>query len=271
MLAEAAIMDYWVRFATIARELNVWYGLEGSVRRAGNALRITAQLIDSRTSAHLWADKYSGTTDDVFDLQEKLSRPITDPIAFECYQRANIEIWLASAAGLARAEVLIERALAVVGEHPLLLATAARIQFSSYNFGFDRAESRIATALRGDSGHRHRRDPDGREPREFLDGRGDRRVARSRRPDAFDHRQYDRAQGRQAGPLDGDPGQRPLHHPAAALELPRLRDGANGVRIKPLATYDYHMGSFQMAWRDPGSGLLNSSADPRRAGMAGSL
>ena len=240
-------MDYWVRFATIARELNVRYGLEGSVRRAGNALRITAQLIDSRTSAHLWADKYSGTTDDVFDLQEKLSRaivdalkialtpgevlaiaarPITDPIAFECYQRANIEIWLASAAGLARAEVLIERALAVVGEHPLLLATAARIQFSSYNFGVDRAESRIATALRGDSGHRHRRDPDGREPREFLDGRGDRRVARSRRPDAFDHRQYDRAQGRQAGPLDGDPGQRPLHHPAAALELPRLRDGA---------------------------------------------
>ena len=192
-------MDYWVRFATIARELNVRYGLEGSVRRAGNALRITAQLIDSRTSAHLWADKYSGTTDDVFDLQEKLSRPITDPIAFECYQRANIEIWLAS---------------------------AAWIQFSSYNFGFDRAESRIATALRGDSGHRHRRDPDGREPREFLDGRGDRRVARSRRPDAFDHRQYDRAQGRQAGPLDGAPGQRPLHHPAAALELPRLRDGA---------------------------------------------
>ena len=42
-----------------------------------------------------------------------------------------------------------------------------------------------------------------------------------------------------------------------------------GIKIKPLATYDYHMGSFQMAWRDPASGLLNSSTDPRRAGMAG--
>lgn len=42
-----------------------------------------------------------------------------------------------------------------------------------------------------------------------------------------------------------------------------------GVRIKPLPTYDYHMGSFQMAWRDASTGLLNASADPRRAGMAG--
>ncbi|MFN0180979.1 MAG: gamma-glutamyltransferase family protein [Gemmatimonadales bacterium] len=44
-----------------------------------------------------------------------------------------------------------------------------------------------------------------------------------------------------------------------------------GVRIKPLPTYDYHMGSFQMAWRDAATGLLNASADPRRAGMAGGL
>jgi gamma-glutamyltranspeptidase/glutathione hydrolase len=44
-----------------------------------------------------------------------------------------------------------------------------------------------------------------------------------------------------------------------------------GVRIKPLPTYDYHMGSFQMSWRDPRTGLLGSNVDPRRAGLAGGL
>src|SRR5256886_9144250 len=58
-------------FRRIGRELNVRYALEGSVRRAGSALRITAQLIDVETEEHLWAEKYSGTVDDVFDLQER--------------------------------------------------------------------------------------------------------------------------------------------------------------------------------------------------------
>src|SRR6185503_2018528 len=64
----------------IGRELNVRYALEGSVRRAGSALRITAQLIDVESDAHLWAEKYSGTVDDVFDLQEKLSRQIVEAL-----------------------------------------------------------------------------------------------------------------------------------------------------------------------------------------------
>ncbi|MFC1639807.1 protein kinase, partial [Gemmatimonadota bacterium] len=57
------------RVPEIARELNVHFVLEGSVRKAGNNLRITAQLIDATTDAHLWAEKYNGTTEDVFDLQ----------------------------------------------------------------------------------------------------------------------------------------------------------------------------------------------------------
>src|SRR2546429_5147514 len=64
----------------IGRELNVRYALEGSVRRAGSALRITAQLIDVETEEHLWAEKYSGTVDDVFDLQERLSRQIVEAL-----------------------------------------------------------------------------------------------------------------------------------------------------------------------------------------------
>ena len=65
---------------TIAQELNVKYVLEGSVRKAGNDLRITAQLIDATSDAHLWAEKYSGTLDDVFDIQEKVSRSIVDAL-----------------------------------------------------------------------------------------------------------------------------------------------------------------------------------------------
>ena len=54
----------------IAKEVNVQHVLEGSVRKAGNNLRITAQLIDAKTDAHLWTKKYSGTLDDIFDIQE---------------------------------------------------------------------------------------------------------------------------------------------------------------------------------------------------------
>lgn len=60
----------------IARAVNVRYVLEGSVRIAGNNLRITAQLIDSNTDLHLWADKFSGTLNDIFDIQENVSRSI---------------------------------------------------------------------------------------------------------------------------------------------------------------------------------------------------
>jgi eukaryotic-like serine/threonine-protein kinase len=125
----------------IGRELNVRYALEGSVRRAGSTLRITAQLLDTETDAHLWGEKYSGTVDDVFDLQERLSRrivealeitlsppedreiaerPIADVRAFEYYQRARQEYYRYSAEGMAAARALAEHGLAVVGPHEAL-------------------------------------------------------------------------------------------------------------------------------------------------------
>ena len=60
----------------IAQDVNVRFVLEGSVRKAGNNLRITAQLIDGHNDTHIWGEKYSGTLDDVFDIQEKVSRSI---------------------------------------------------------------------------------------------------------------------------------------------------------------------------------------------------
>jgi len=64
----------------VARVLDVRYLLEGSVRRAGPQLRITAQLIDGTTDAHLWAEKYSGTMDDVFAMQERIAAAIVDEL-----------------------------------------------------------------------------------------------------------------------------------------------------------------------------------------------
>ena len=57
----------------VAQELGVRYVLEGSVRKAGNRVRITGQLVDTATGAHIWADRFDGTLDDIFELQDRKS------------------------------------------------------------------------------------------------------------------------------------------------------------------------------------------------------
>jgi serine/threonine protein kinase len=66
--------------ADIAASLGVQYLLEGSVRRSGSSLRVTTKLIDIATDSALWAHKYSGTTEDVFTIQESISRGIVDAL-----------------------------------------------------------------------------------------------------------------------------------------------------------------------------------------------
>jgi TolB-like protein len=66
---------------SIARELGVRYMLEGSVRRAGNRLRINAQLLDTEMATHIWAERYNGSTDDIFELQDEITRNIVGSIA----------------------------------------------------------------------------------------------------------------------------------------------------------------------------------------------
>jgi pentatricopeptide repeat protein len=93
----------------VGRELGVRYVLEGSVRKAGNRVRITAQLIDALTGTHLWADRFDGSLEDVFELQDKVAisavgvieptlqaaeirrstdRPTNDQTAYDLYLRA---------------------------------------------------------------------------------------------------------------------------------------------------------------------------------------
>jgi TolB-like protein/Tfp pilus assembly protein PilF len=65
----------------IGRELGVRYLLEGSVRKAGSRVRITGQLIDSATGAHLWAERFEGGLEDIFDLQDKVTASVVGAIA----------------------------------------------------------------------------------------------------------------------------------------------------------------------------------------------
>jgi adenylate cyclase len=73
----------------VGRELGVRYVLEGSVRKAGGRVRITGQLIDATTGAHLWADRFDGALDDVFDLQDKVTQQVVGAIEPEL-DRAEI-------------------------------------------------------------------------------------------------------------------------------------------------------------------------------------
>ena len=74
----------------VGRELGVRYVLEGSVRKAANRVRITGQLIDATTGAHLWADRFEGTLDDIFELQDQVTASVVGAIAPQL-ERAEIE------------------------------------------------------------------------------------------------------------------------------------------------------------------------------------
>jgi adenylate cyclase len=64
----------------VSRELGVRYLIEGSVRKAGNHVRVTAQLIDGTSDTHLWADKYDGAITDIFDLQDRITASVVGAI-----------------------------------------------------------------------------------------------------------------------------------------------------------------------------------------------
>ena len=74
----------------IGRELGVRYVLEGSVRKAGNRLRIAGQLVDAATGAHLWAERFDGALEDIFDLQDQVTASVVGAIAPKLEQ-AEIE------------------------------------------------------------------------------------------------------------------------------------------------------------------------------------
>jgi adenylate cyclase len=118
----------------VARELGVRYVLEGSVRKAGNRVRITGQLIDTTTGAHIWADRFDGALDDIFELQDEVASRVAGAIepklrrseierarckstasltAYDLYLRALAQHHCYTEEGLAEAVVLARQALAI--------------------------------------------------------------------------------------------------------------------------------------------------------------
>jgi TolB-like protein/class 3 adenylate cyclase len=129
----------------VGRELGVRYVLEGSVRKASGRVRITGQLIDAETGTHLWADRFEGLLEDVFELQDKVassvaglieptlqaaetarsaSRPIADWTAYDLYLRAHA-MFLSSARQIPEALRLMEQAIQRAPRYAPALAWAA--------------------------------------------------------------------------------------------------------------------------------------------------
>ena len=166
----------------IGRELGVRYVLEGSVRRAGNSLRITAQLIDTLSDAQLWAEKYNGTMDDVFDVQERVSRaivdaldvqlsteedrrladrPIQDVRAFELFLQARQEL---RRYNVERGMALLRQAIDIEGAVPALWALRAQALVTQVRAGINQdlqplgeaeAEARALIVLAPDAAYGH--------------------------------------------------------------------------------------------------------------------
>ena len=135
---------------TIGRALNVHCLLQGSVRRAGNHLRVTAQLIDIERDEHIWADKYNGTMDDVFAIQEALSRkivgalkvtltaeedvqiaaqPIDNLQAYECYLRARHAYTRFTRQGVEEGLRHLDEGLSMAGPNALLYGAKGHAYF----------------------------------------------------------------------------------------------------------------------------------------------
>ena len=151
----------------IARDVNVRYVLEGSVRKAGNSLRITAQLIDALNDAHVWAEKYDGTLDDIFDIQDKVSRsignalelkltqeekrqifarPIASPEVYDLHIMARHDIWHAEAPGLERASRLVKKGLDLIGDNEILYADLGFINLMYVDSATKKDESVLVEA-----------------------------------------------------------------------------------------------------------------------------
>jgi adenylate cyclase len=141
----------------VGRELGVRYALEGSVRRAGDKLRIAGQLIDTATGSHIWANRYDGVLSDVFDLQDRIAESVVGAIqpsilaaemersarkrpgsliAYDYVLRALPLVWSLDRAQSDSAQDLLERALSVEPDYPLALSLAAwcHAQRAVYNW-----------------------------------------------------------------------------------------------------------------------------------------
>ena len=160
---------------TLGRELEVDYVLEGSVRKSENKIRIIGQLIDAATDEHMWAERYDGTIDDIFDVQDQIAKkivdalkieltplekieiiekPIKDPKAYDLWILAKNEFHKLSKEGIERGIFLIRKAIEIEGDNAQLYATLGYMHWGAYDMGilhdsstFDKMDEYIKKSL----------------------------------------------------------------------------------------------------------------------------
>jgi non-specific serine/threonine protein kinase len=150
-----------------ARQLGVEYLVEGAVRRQDTSLRVSANLSEARTGSILWAEQFNGTLDDIFSIQDSISRrivealrvrfsgdeqarfagsPLTDVQAYGYYLKAKQEFVRYAPGGLDRALRYIDAARSRVADNVLLLAAAGHIYWQFVNSGSSSDRSYLAKA-----------------------------------------------------------------------------------------------------------------------------
>ncbi len=146
-----------VEVKQVAKELGVRYVLEGSVRKAGERVRITAQLVDATTGRHVWAERYDRQFEDIFDLQDEmtltlvgavepelsaaereraLAKPPESLDAWESYQRGLWNMWLYGREGNLEAEKLLARAAELDPGFAPAYAYGCYVQYSRVVMGW---------------------------------------------------------------------------------------------------------------------------------------
>jgi adenylate cyclase len=158
----------------VARDLGVRYVLEGSVRKAGNRVRITGQLIDTASGAHIWADRFDGTLDDIFELQDQVASSVAGAIepklrqweidraarkptdsldVYDLYLRALAELQAPGVETCDAALALLRQALALAPAFAPAIALIAHVRMRQWAFGValapDEFEEGIRMARRG--------------------------------------------------------------------------------------------------------------------------
>ncbi|PYL88338.1 MAG: hypothetical protein DMF14_16960, partial [Verrucomicrobia bacterium] len=176
VISRTSVMQYKSGVARnlreIAQQLGVTHVLEGSVQRAGNKVRVNAQLINARTDAHEWADNYDRPVDDVFAIQSEIAKAIADQlqaklspkeksaieqaptrdlVAFDLYSRAKSLMLTTSFSAiggqnLRKAVDLLEQALARDSSFFLAQCQLAYAHDNLYFLGLDHTPARLAAA-----------------------------------------------------------------------------------------------------------------------------
>jgi len=171
VISRTSVMEYRGKrnLRQIGNDLRVSHVLEGSVRRAGTHLRLNAQLIDTRTDAHIWVEQYDRDLDDLFAIQSEIAqkvaerlnakvtaaerlaieeKPTTDLMAFELYSRADdiLGITPPPMAGLLQAIDLLNQAVARDPSFFLAYCRLASLHDNLYLFAGDHTPARLALA-----------------------------------------------------------------------------------------------------------------------------